>query len=424
VSEPGWPSAPGSASDGGDKKPRRRWRWLSIIAIGFVALVGVGAAAWAIFVEDSRPDAPGEFYAAPSPLPDGPPGTIIRSEAVDGFSSGATAHRVLYKSTGYDGRPTAVSGLIVVPDGSPPAGDRKVIAYTHGTVGVAPECAPSLVTDEAQQPLLLEGGRELLAAGYVVAASDYQGLGTPGPHPYLVGESEAMNELDIVRAARNLSEAHAGKDFVVWGHSQGGHASLFTGQLAGSYAPELRLLGVAAGAPVPNLADLFEVNIETTVGKILISMALQSWARVYDDASLDQIVSRGARPLVGRIARNCLYTRRQILSSVPGSLALDLSFLHTPPWKAEPWATILEENNPGQTRTNAPMLIVQGDADPIVAPEITARLVDKLCAAGETVDLRMLKGTAHLDAGHVAVPDVVEWIADRFADKPPPTTCT
>jgi hypothetical protein len=214
VSEPGSPSAPGSGSAGGDKKPRRRWKWLSIIALGVVALVGVGVGAWAIFVEDSRPDAPGEFYAAPSPLPAGPPGTIIRSEVIDGFSSGATAYRVLYKSTGYDGRPTAVSGLIVVPDGTPPAGGRRVTAYTHGT-----------------------------------------------------DESEAMNELDIVRAARNLSETDAGNEFVAWGHSQGGHASLFTGQLAASYAPELRLLGVAAGGPVPNLADLFEVNIKTTVGK-------------------------------------------------------------------------------------------------------------------------------------------------------------
>lgn len=401
-----------------------RWRWLWIAAGVLAILVAAAVAGWAIFVHESRPDAPGAFYAAPSPLSDGPPGTIIRSEIVDGFHSGATAHRVLYKSTGYDGSPAAVSGLIVVPEGAPPEGGRRIIAYTHGTVGVASNCAPSLVTNQEQQPLLYEGGGELLEAGYVVAASDYQGLGTPGPHPYLVGESEAMNELDIVRAAQNLTGAYAGNEFVVWGHSQGGHASLFTGQLAAGYAPELQLVGVAAGAPVPNLKDLFEVNLKTTVGKVLISMALQSWARVYDDASLDQIATPVARPLVGRIARNCLYTRQQILASVPASLALNLTFLHTPPWESEPWRTIVEKNNPGATRTNAPLLIVQGDADPIVAPDVTARFVDKLCAAGETVEVRVLEDTAHLDAGHVAVPGVVQWIADRFAGKPAPTTCT
>jgi pimeloyl-ACP methyl ester carboxylesterase len=257
----------------------------------------------------------------------------------------------------------------------------------------------------------------------VIAASDYQGLGTPGPHPYLVGGVEGMNALDSVRAARNLAEADAGDEFAVWGHSQGGHASLFTGQLSSSYAPELHLVGVAAGGPVPNLKDLFAVNIETTVGRILIAMALQSWARVYGDARLDQIVTPVARPLVGRIARNCLYNPNQILASVPAALALDLTFLHTTPWETEPWKTILDTNTPGAERTNAPILIVQGDADTIVAPEITARLADKLCAAGEMVDFRLLAGIGHLQTGHVAAPEVVQWIGDRFAGKPAATTC-
>ena len=247
--------------------------WFAAVAVALLVLATV--AGWAIFVRSTQPDAPGEFYSAPDPLPEGPPGTIIRSEVIDGFRPGATAYRVLYTSTGYDGNPTAVSGFVLVPEGEPPADGRKVVAYTHGTVGVASNCAPSLVTSQEQQPLFVEGGDDLLAAGYVVAASDYQGLGTPGPHPYLVGESEGMNALDSVRAARNLSEAGAGDDFVVWGHSQGGHAALFTAQLAASYAPELSLVGVAAGAPVPNLRDLFAVNIETTVGRVLIAMALQ-----------------------------------------------------------------------------------------------------------------------------------------------------
>ena len=186
-----------------------------------VVLLAAAIAGWLIFVESSRPDEPGEFYSAPAPLPDGPPGTIIRSEVVDDFVAGATTYRVLYTSTGYDGEPTAVSGLILVPDDTPPDGGRKVVAYTHGTTGVASRCAPSLVTNPEQQPVLVEGGPELLAAGYVVAATDYQGLGTPGPHPYLVGDSEAMNALDSVRAARNLDEADASDDFAGLGSLPG-----------------------------------------------------------------------------------------------------------------------------------------------------------------------------------------------------------
>ena len=299
-----------------------------------------------------------------------------------------------------------------------------MLAYTHGTVGVASNCAPSLLTRSDEQPLFLEGGAAFLAAGYVIAASDYQGLGTPGPHPYLVGNSEAMNELDIVRAAHNLAAAHAGTRFAVWGHSQGGHAALFTGQLVASYAPELHLVGVAAGGPAPNLVDMFKVNVKTTIGKVLISMALQSWERVYHDAHLDQIVTPAARPIVARIARNCLYTPNQILGSVPRALALGLTFLHAPPWETEPWKTIAATNTPGGAPTKAPILIVQGGADTIITPDVTERLAHKLCTEGDTVDLRLYPGVSHLATGHDAAPAVLKWINDRFADKPPPTTCT
>ncbi len=257
----------------------------------------------------------------------------------------------------------------------------------------------------------------------MVAATDYQGLGTRGPHPYLVGNSEAMNALDSVRAARNLSDAHAGADFAVWGHSQGGQASLFTGQLAASYAPELHLVGVAVGAPAANLVELFEVNIQTTVGKILMAMALQSWARVYDDADLGLIVTPAARPAISRIAANCLYDATQILASVPSSLLLGFTFITTPPWEVEPWKTILAQNTPGATPIRVPLIITQGSTDPIVAPDATAQLVATLCATDETVDYRVLPGIAHLEAGHVAAPDVAAWIADRFAGEPAPNTC-
>ena len=296
---------------GGTDRTRGWPRTLRLAGTAAVLLVALAGAAVSAAINRASPGAPGAFYSAPTSLPQGPPGTIIRSEVIDGFHAGATTYRVLYKSTGYDGRPTAVSGFIVAPNGPAPTTGRKVLAYTHGSVGVASNCAPSLASPE-KQPLFLEGGAALLAAGYVIASSDYQGLGTPGPHPYLVGDSEAMNELDAVRAAHNLAQAHAGTDFAVWGHSQGGQAALFTGQLATTYAPELHLVGVAAGGPVPDLIDLFKVNVKTTIGRVLIAMGLQSWASVYHDAKLDQIVSPAARPIVARIARNCLYSRNQV----------------------------------------------------------------------------------------------------------------
>ena len=404
-------------------EPAGRWSsGLRLVGAVLAFAVALGGTAISVVIHRAGPDDPGAFYSAPSSMPDGPTGTIIRSEVVDGYFAGATTHRVLYISTGFDGEPTAVSGIIVVPNGPVPDGGRKVLAYTHGTVGVAPKCAPS-IAGGSLDPLGIEGGPEFIAAGYVIASTDYQGLGTAGPHPYLVGSSEAMNALDIVRAARNLSDAHAGSDFAVWGHSQGGHASLFTGQLAATYAPELHLVGVAAGAPVPDLIELFKVNIETTVGKILIAMAMQSWSRLYD-AELGDIVTPAARPIVGRIAENCLYSKLELLASVPGALALELTFVSKPPWEADPWKTIAASNTPGQSPTGVPMLVTQGAADTIVDPSVTEAFVSHLCANGEHVEFHLMPGIGHLDGGPAATPKVVAWMADRFAGRPATFTCT
>lgn len=401
--------------------PAGRWsRGVRLVGSVLAFALALGGTAISVAIHRAGPDDPGAFYSAPSSMPDGPTGTIIRSEVLAGHFAGATTYRVLYTSTGFDGELTAVSGIIVVPDTAVPNGGRKVLAYTHGTVGVTPRCAPSLAG--ALDPLNIEGGPEFISAGYVIAMTDYQGLGTAGPHPYLIGATEAMNALDIVRAARNLSEANAGPEFAVWGHSQGGHASLFTGQLAAIYAPELDLVGVAAGAPVPDLIQLFKVNIDTTIGKILIAMAMHSWSELYD-TTLDDIVTPAARPIVGRIAENCLYDKLQVLASVPGALALGLTFLTKPPWEADPWKTIAATNTPGQDPINVPILITQGDQDTIVDPAVTQEFVGGLCAKGEQVDFRLLAGIGHLDGGPAAVPDVVKWVADRFAGATATSTC-
>ena len=129
------------------------------------------------------------------------PGTLIRSEPMVFAPAGAQAYRVLYRSAGMHGEPIAVSGVIVVPPGPAPAGGRPIVAWAHPTTGVVPHCAPSLAIFVFQQ---MAGLRQLVEQGAVVAATDYPGLGTPGPHPYLVGDSEARAVIDSVRAARSL----------------------------------------------------------------------------------------------------------------------------------------------------------------------------------------------------------------------------
>jgi hypothetical protein len=127
------------------------------------------------------------FYRAPPSAVTGTPGSLVRQQMIDGAPLGATTYRVLYRSTGLDDKPILVSGVVIVPPGAPPPGGRPIVAWAHPTSGIVPRCAPSLAIFLFQQ---IQGLRSFVRNGYVVAATDYPGLGTAEPHPYLVGTSE------------------------------------------------------------------------------------------------------------------------------------------------------------------------------------------------------------------------------------------
>ncbi len=412
------------AADGVSPATTGALRWLAWAIIGGLSFAGILVLAvtlFAVFIATSQPGAPGSFYTAPSPLPSGPPGTVIRSEPLYGAPEGALAWKILYLSTSYTGKPTAVSATLVVPATPPAAGGRPLVAFAHGTVGVAPNCAPSLRSYWAED---IDGLQAFLEAGYAVVATDYEGMGTSGTHPYLVGRSAAMNVLDSVRAAHNLSEADAGTSYVVWGYSQGGHAALFTGELSASYAPELKLVGVAAGAPPTDLATLFERDLGTTFGNVLGAFAFDSWSKVYPKAELRQVITRIARPVVRDTAKLCIREEQEAAAILPGSILMKITFLSNQPVDTEPWKSVFEENSPGGSMIPAPILIVQGEEDGLVHPDVTEAFVEGLCAKGHTVEYRSYPDVHHITAVPVVTPDVAAWIVDRFAGKPAPSTCS
>jgi len=165
-----------------------------------------------------------------------------------------------------------------------------------------------------------------------------------------------------MRAAHNLKEAHAGTTFAVTGPSQGGHAALFAGQLAPTYAPDLKLVGVAASAPPTDLKELFRLKGEGRFGKVLSAYALDAWSQVYGH-DLETVFTPVARPIVRRMVRLCIHNTTQALAFLPLTQILKIGFLKSPPWQTEPWKTLLQQNTPGQTTTPAPILISQGGAD-------------------------------------------------------------
>jgi pimeloyl-ACP methyl ester carboxylesterase len=374
------------------------------------ALAGVNAA-----------NAQTAFYRAPSSEVAGAPGTLVRQEVIDGAPLGATTYRVLYRSTGLDNEPILVSGVVIVPPGDPPPGGRPIIAWAHPTSGVVPRCAPSLAIFLFEQ---IQGLRSFVRDGYVVAATDYPGLGTAGPHPYLVGISEGRAVIDSVRVAGSLPGAGGGKRFLVWGHSQGGHASLFTGAIAKTYAPELDLRGVAAAAPATDLVTLMNEDIDSVGGKNITAMTLWSWQRVFD-ANMDKVVDRRAIPAINQLAQECIEGPFDLKKRQRTEQPLEQHFLSVQhPSDVEPWHTLLAQNSPGALPPEIPVFLAQGTDDDIIHPKVTQDYAAKLCGAGSKVRFLLMPNIGHSRAAQASTSGLVDWASDRFAGKAAPDDCS
>ncbi|MCC2321429.1 lipase family protein [Cellulomonas xiejunii] len=388
-----------------------------VVTLALVA-VGIGI--------DRGTHQPDDFYAAPADVPD-EPGRLLRSEpfASTEVPADATAWRILYTTTREDGTPTVASGLVVAPRAATGADARPadVVAWAHGTTGVTPGCAPSVLPDglAAGAMFVLD---DVLAQGWALVATDYAGLGTDGPHAYLVGRAAAYDVLDAVRAAHELDDVALSDRNVAWGHSQGGGAALWTGIVGPQYAPDVELLGVAALAPASNPSALLAHLPEVSVGALFAAYLAQGYATTYPDVRLDEVVRPGARVIVQEMAQRCLAERGVVVS------ALTALLLDQPVWEhADPYTGAfgerLDQNVPSGP-IPAPLLVAQGTADSIVVASSQDEYVDERCSAGYAVDHRSYAGLDHValvEADSPLVPDLLAWTHERFAGEPPADSC-
>lgn len=384
---------------------------LGVVAILVVGLVG----AWWW----STPATPDEFYAAPA-TPPAEPGTLIRSEPLTrGVPEGAKAWRILYTTRGPSGAPAYASAVVMTSADADDA-PRPVIAWAHGTIGVVPGCAPSMLADPFPNiPALADVIREK----WIFVATDYVGLGTEGSHAYLVGESAARDVLDSVRAARHVGGLNVAPKTVVWGHSQGGHAALWAGIRAPTYAPDANVVGVAAFAPASDLVALFTTNRHSMFGKIVSSYLSVAYAKQYPDIDMPSYVSPGSQGLVDDIAARCVGGLETLVSVVETQMLPSGGIFMREPAE-EPLGRRLKENTPAET-IEAPLFIGQGESDDLVLPKIQGDFVVARCLAGP-VDYRTYAGRDHISlvASDSALgPDLVAWTKARIAGEPAANTC-
>ena len=367
-------------------------------------------------------DAANALYdVGPGEIP-GKPGSIIRVWPLEGGGPGmggnGDAFRILYRSTDPSGRPIPVSAAIYIPNGAAPAGGRNIIAWAHPTSGVMPPCAPSLMPDVGGMMWNLPN---MISQGYIVVATDYPGLGTDGIHPYLIGESEARSVLDSVRAARALPNTGASNRFAVWGHSQGGHAALYTGEVAARYAPELKLVGVEQLDEIGG--GCCRGDADEATSQDLVAMSVLSWTRL-ENIPVANVVEPPAMPAFEATARDCIESVSEFEKIERDESPLKSGeFLKVDPAKAEPWKGIMVRNSPGQAPAGAPVFIAQGTADTTVRPAITKRFGEALCAQGVRVSFVPLPGVTHTFAARDSANAALNWMTERFRGAPAPSSC-
>ncbi|MFD9949957.1 alpha/beta hydrolase family protein [Nonomuraea sp. NPDC059023] len=325
-------------------------------------------------------------------------------------AAGATGFRIRYLSTSPKGRRIEVTGAVFLPSGTAPPGGRRVISWAHGTTGVSDRCSPSRDRELGGYgyPGYLAG---FVRRGYAVAATDYEGLGTPGVHPYLIAESQARSVVDAVRAAGDLSP-DVSRVWLTVGHSQGGHAAMAAGEIAAGYGRGLDFRGTVALAPVTdNRPYVDQLSRLQPVDHGYYMAMLAGLSTRHPGLRLADYLGPRARREYPRVHTTCMteLTNRLTKLNLPGTEFTPATGAATA--KLRGW---LGENAVPRTRSAAPMLVAQGLTDVLVSPAQTAKAAERARALGTATKLITYPGTDHFRIITSSAPDVLRWIDTRL----------
>jgi dipeptidyl aminopeptidase/acylaminoacyl peptidase len=340
-------------------------------------------------------------------------GTLLSSSAIAKPPAGSLGFQIRYRSYATSGAAIDVTGVAFVPARPAPKGGWPILSYAHGTVGLADVCTPS------KNLTLLENvlAGTFNALGIAVVQSDYEGLGTEGRHPYLVGISEGRGVLDGAKAIRSLPGQTIGNRLVVWGHSQGGHAALFAAELAKTWAPQLTLKGVVAGAP-PSQLGTVSSSLTSSPFRGYLLMVAAGMVQAYPNLNLSTVLTPKGIDVLPIVDKGCNTEVFAQANKYPLAELVKVEGLKDPAW-----AQALAENEPGVRKIDAPVFIIHGDKDEQVPVQTSATLAQAMCKKGTSVQRRLYVGADHGGAALLSLIDVSAWLKERLDGKPAPKGC-
>ena len=327
--------------------------------------------------------------------------------------------RILYTTTVDDTTPATAVATVFAPTDTAEV-PHPVVMWEHGTTGVLQKCMPSLVSSPT---VGIPAVDRIVAAGWVIVATDYSFAEEGGPHPYIIGEGEARSGLDSVRAARQMPDLKLDDRTVVWGHSQGGHAALWTGSVGPRYAPDVELAGIAAIAPAANMKAILDMN--ESVDKRLGPYLALSYSRFYPDVKFELAVRPEALAAAREIASLCGFLPAEDPKRIAAFTAtFDGRTLNT---RSSAALTARLTQNIADKPIAVPVVIAQGLADIVVPPAATDAFVSQRCAAGQRLEYWRIAGRDHggiVQPGTPLEEPLAAWTTARFANEPQASGCS
>lgn len=365
------------------------------------------------------------FYAQPAAdaLAAVTPGTVLRYRALPASSLWTDVKegwQIMFRSTNSKSQPVAMVTTFLVPK-TVAASGRKLVSYQSFYDSLTLNCSPSGLTLSGK---LFDKTfyKSALTKGYYVTLSDYEGLDSQWIAAYNTGHGV----LDSVRAVERFSKSglDASTPVGLFGYSGGGFATMWAAELAASYAPELKIVGAAAGGLPVN-----PINVAKKVdGKLFAGAyfgAVVGLARAYPEIDTNQYANDAGKAMIIDAGTRCLggtaSGQPELLTKYAykkGSTYLkDPNFLDLPEMQA-----IGKQNTMGQFMPQMPVYIWEGTSDELMPIDDADNLVQAYCAGGATVQYKRLSGIDHI-LGAVQLSSGLSYLVDRFDGKAAPTTC-
>jgi pimeloyl-ACP methyl ester carboxylesterase len=360
-----------------------------------------------------------KLYDTPLPARPGKPGELIATEQTTAYrfpmNPDLTAAeislktvRFLYRSKSIDGHDVPATGVVLIPWGQPPPGGWPVVVWAHGTSGVGRVSAPSLMKDVYYS---WEGLLLWTMMGFAVVAPDYAGLGTTVPHAYLAAPVQARDIIYCVPAAR-AAVPQLSPRWITVGHSQGGTAVLFVGEMEGELQDPNYLGAIAVGIG-GDLERVFESVVKTASHGYFAFLAYGIKA-VFPEFRYEDWLTPEAIRLMP-VVNTCGW----YVGLATFGTKVKIGRMMLPSWKKNPYFQKFRQlSYVGTRKAFGPVLLLTGLADTAVPPASTKDTFERMKRLGTSVEYRTYEGLDHDPLMFASFRDQHQWAMDRFAGRP------